>query len=47
MTGVVPGPYANYNALRPTLAFTTNYLSRRRKELLALARELIVESRVL
>jgi len=45
MTGVVPGPYASYKALRPTLAFITIYLKRRRTELLALARELIVESR--
>ncbi len=44
-TGVMPGPYANYNSLRRTLTFTANYLKRRRSELLALARELIVELR--
>lgn len=47
LTGVVPGRYAFYDALRPTLAFTMSYLNRRRPELLALARELIVESRLL
>lgn len=42
MTGVVP---SNCGALGPVLMFTTNYLKRRRSELLALARQLIVESR--